>query len=196
MSSFEEYFQKLNYLGGNLQLSSKVKTFVDLELFFLESTLYLEKDNRIKQTILNWLVLFSPILSPSKIRRLSKSKPFNQKNLDLLVHFLIRNKKVKENWKILINKNSSPNIKFKENFTKYLKTKKFILKNVPEIRLRAEGRNQVVADIIAYCLKSKFKSLYELAKNIHSPKNRVNECYRQLTDFGLIPSTNLENKVY
>lgn len=182
----DNFLSKLNYLGGNLGLSIKIEEFVDLECVFLESTLYIEKDDRIKQTVINWLYRYGSLLSPSKIRRLTKSHDYDPHILSQLVSHLIEVKIVKPNWQILIEYKNEKNIKFKENYEKYLKRNDFILKNTPELRYRAEGRSQVIADILAYTQKRKIKSLYELAKIIHSPRNRVNESYRQLIKFGLI----------
>ncbi len=183
----DNFINTLNYLGGKLGLSPKSERFVDLEIFFLQCSLNFNKDERIKQTILNWLFEYGMLLSPSKIRRVMNEFDHDVDISEKLTVFLIEHNKVHLNWKILLgNSKKKSNIKFKENRLKYLKNKNFILKDVPEIRFRAEGRSQVIADIMSYVSKSHFKSLYELAKNIHSPRNRVNESYRQLNSFGIL----------
>lgn len=182
----DNFIKKFNYLGAALGISTPTEDFVDLEEFFLEATLYFDSDNRIKQAILNWCARYAILLSPSKIRRLSTQTKYNNESLDLIVQFLLANNYVKHNWSILIGRKIKILINFQKNFKKYLKNNVFIIKTVPEIRYRAEGRNQVIADILAFTQKKSFKSLYELAKKIHSPRNRVNEAFRQLQFFEII----------
>jgi len=182
----DNFINKFNYLGAAFGVSTQIKEYVDLEEFFLEATLYFEIDSRTKQAILNWCAKYAILLSPSKIRRLSVQIKYNNDSLDFIVQFLLANNYVKHNWSILIKRKIKIVINFQENFKKYLKSNTFIIKNVPEIRYRAEGRSQVIADILAFTEKKRFKSLYELAKNIHSPRNRVNETFRQLQFFGII----------
>jgi hypothetical protein len=181
----DDFILKLNYLGGNLGISPKIENFIDLELFFLECSVHLNQDDRTKQTILNWMFRNGALLSPSKIRRLMKKVSYNQDNVSTLGSFLLTRDIVKVNWKILI-KNSPEQIIFKENAKKYLKQNKFVLTNVPEIRYRAEGRSQIVSDILSYLQKEKFSTLYQLAHAIKSPRNRVNEVYRSLASFELL----------
>jgi hypothetical protein len=181
----DNFIQKLNYLGGNLGLSPSIKEYVDLEVFFIECTLFFDTDDRVKQTILNWLFRYGSLLSPSKIRRLLKSTDYNHKNLTAICHLLISNYIVKQNWQILITKRPT-NLKFKSNEKKYLKKTKFVFKNVPELFFRAGGRSQVASDLFAFLKKEKFTTLYHLAKKIHSPRNRVNQYYNQFFRLGLI----------
>jgi len=182
----DSFIQKFNYLGAALGISPRMKNFVDLEEFFLEATLHIENDNRMKQAILNWCARYATLLSPSKIRRLCSLIKHNDENLEVIVHFLIERSYVKHNWSILVKRKIKTRINFHENFKKYLKSNDFIIKNVSEIRYRAEGRSQVISDILSFTQKSNFGSLYQLAKGIHSPRNRVNESFRQLQAFGVI----------
>ena len=181
----ELFIQKLNYLGARLGLSPKINTYVDLEEFFLEASLYLNEDSRIRQAILNWLHRYGSLLSPSKIRRMLKVVDHDKVAVNQIVQLLLANRVVKSNWNILVIQKTKL-LSFKMNERKYLKSNDFVLKNVPEIRLRAEGRAQVVADIIAFTAKHSYKSLYEIAKKIYSPRNRVNESFRQLILFGIL----------
>lgn len=181
----DKFYQRMVYLGVALGIAKPLKEFVDLEEFFLECSTNFKNDERTKQGILNWLFVFGGLLSASKIRRLAKSTDYDEQVLSDLVGFMINEGVIKENFKILITKEPKT-IKFKENTKKYLKKKSFILKNVPEIRYRAEGRSQVASDILAYLEKEKFETLYKLAKRIHSPRNRVNEIYRQFEGFGIV----------
>lgn len=167
-------------------ISPQMKEFVDLEEFFLKATLYFENDNRLKQAILNWCARYATLLSPSKIRRLRSSVAHDEQALESLVQFLIEHSYVKHNWSILVKRKVKTKINFHENFKKYLKSNDFIIKNVPEIRYRAEGRSQVISDILSFTQKFNFISLYQLAKSIHSPRNRVNESFRQLKSFEII----------
>lgn len=180
------FLKKLNYLGSTLGLSPEMDSYVDLEEFFLEASLYLNADSRVKQAILNWLYRYSSILSPSKIRRMLKLVEHDKVVVNQIVLLLLANRVVKTNWNILVTIKHLEAISFKSNEKKYLKSNKFILKTVPELRLRAEGRTQVVADIIAFTQKHSYKSLYEVAKQIYSPRNRVNESFRQLSSFGVL----------
>lgn len=182
----DNFIKKFNYLGAALGISTQVEDYVDLEEFFLEATLYFESDSRIKQAILNWCARYAILLSPSKIRRLITKVEHNGESLNLIVNFLLTNKYVKHNWSILIKRKTRSRVIFQENFKKYLKNNIYIIKNVPEIRYRAEGRSQVIADILSFTQKSNTTSLYQLAKCIHSPRNRVNELFHQLRTFGFI----------
>lgn len=175
-------------------LSGSVSEFVDLEVFFLNSTRFLDNDARMTQTILHWIIRYSLLLSPSKLRRLIRSGyRFDRRGLKALLQFMQDEKLLKNNWGILgpwIAKTSGRYCyipkDFKEDERKYLKTRRFVLSKCPEIRFRAEGSGQVFADIRAYVIKTKFKTLYELAKKIHSPRNRVNESYRLLRKYGVL----------
>lgn len=185
MSSVHNFFDRLNYLGGNLGLSPKIEEYVDLELFFLECTLNFSRDTRTRMTILNWLCRYAQILSPSKIRRLiiKEGLKYCEKGLYVLLTFLRENSLVGQNWSILevLSERGSGNDfrvpkNFRPNFDKYLKTASFVLENCPEVYWRAHGSHQVAADLKAYLIKHQnYKSLYELAKKIHSPRGRVNE---------------------
>ena len=138
----ELFIKKLNYLGATLGLSPEIDSYVDLEEFFLESSLYINTDSRVKQAILNWIYRYSCILSPSKIRRMLKFVEYDKVVVNQIVLLLLADRVVKTNWNILVTMKHLEAISFKSNEKKYLKSNQFILKTVPEIRLRAEGRTQ------------------------------------------------------
>lgn len=85
MSSNYDFYDRLNYLGGNLGLSPNIEEYVDLEVFFLECSLSLDNDIRTSLTILNWLYRYAHILSPSKIRRLITKEGFNYSKNGLFI---------------------------------------------------------------------------------------------------------------
>lgn len=195
MSSNYDFFDRLNYLGGNLGLSPKVEEYVDLEVFFLECSMNLNRDVRTSLTILNWLCRYGQLLSPSKIRRIIAKEKFNycKQGLFVLLKFSREQSLVGQNWSILnvYSKRTQRDDfklpkKFKPNFKKYLKTAPFVLENCPEIYWRAHGSHQVASDLKAYLGKHQnYKSLYELAKKIHSPRVRVNEFIYSFKKFGV-----------
>lgn len=176
---FENFLHKLVYLGGNLGIKPKIKKYVDLEEFIAGATLYMEKDARTTQCILNWIYFFTPYFSPSKLRRILKVKKYSPKYLYQFINIIESHPLNSQNWDILDSyKSKTRKLKFNPNFEKYLKTKSYIIKNCPEIRFRIEGNNQVLADLKAYLEKNKsFQSLYRIAKDTFNPRNRINYEY-------------------
>jgi hypothetical protein len=195
MQSDKQFYDKLNYLGGNLSLTPKLDYYVDLEVFFLECTQYLNRDTRTSLTILNWLYRYTTILSPSKIRRLIKNNKieYNKFGLTYIFSILSDYSLIKTNWNILkpycnetLHSSLKIPIKFKPNLEKYLKESKYVIEHCPEIYWRAHGVHQVASDIKSFLIKNNQKiSLYQLAKMIHSPKSRVNYFYNSFNKFGI-----------
>lgn len=173
------FLHKLVYLGGNLDIKPKTKKYVDLEEFIAEATLFMEQDSRTTQCILNWVYLFAPYFSPSKLRRVLKVKKYSPKHLSQIIGVIKSHPLNSQNWDILDSyKSRSKKLNFIPNFDKYLKTKSYILKNCPELKFRVEGNNQVLADLKAYLKKKKkFQSLYRIAKDTFNPRNRINYEY-------------------
>lgn len=176
---FENFLYKLIYLGGNLGIKPKMKKYVDLEEFIAEATLFMENDSRTTQCILNWIYLFAPYFSPSKLRRVLKIKKYSPKYLYQFIELIKSHPLNSQNWDILDSyKSRTKKFKFTPNFEKYLKTKSYIIKNCPEIKYRIQGNNQVLADLKAYLDKNKsFQSLYRIAKDTFNPRNRINYEY-------------------
>lgn len=176
VSERDQFINKLIYFGGNLGIQAPIKDYVDVEEFIIEATKYYDTDSRVKQTFLNWLHLFAPYISPSKIRRILKIKDFESKSLSIFVSILENHPLNSQNWEILkpfcLER---PSYKFKSNYSKYLKTTKYILRNCPELKFKVQGLSPVLSDLKAYLSKNKkFKSLYQIAKETFNPKNRIN----------------------
>lgn len=179
-----KFLETFAYLGGKIALeeqgSSFDKSFVDIEDFFLESSLYLDNDKRIKNGILNWYFMFAPLLSPSKLRRKIKEKKLYSNNrLKEIILRLKRKNIINHQWDI-IDDCLKPNGKeesllsfFISDFSKYLRTNSYISKNCPELFFRMDGFSPIIADIKAARLKRNFRSCHELAKVIGHPKNLV-----------------------
>lgn len=180
------FIKKFNYFGANLGLSEYIDSYIDLESFFLELTLHFNDDSRTQQAVLNWCYIFGDLLSPSKIRRVMKKNVYDQKNILLLIKFIHEHGVVLKNWSILGAYDKALSLSFVPQTKKYLKKISFIEKNCPELRYRIQGNSQVSADIKAYLEKNTFKSMYDIAKNIDSAKNRVNEEYRKLVRLEII----------
>ncbi len=176
------FLDRLIYLGGNLGIRPKIKPYVDLEEFIVDSTINLNNDSRTRETVLNWIYLFTPYFSPSKLRRILKVKDYNKKILGQIVDLLESHPLNSQNW-LIVRKlaDKSGDLKFNPNPGKYLKDTDFILKNCVELRNRVSGMSQVSADLKSYLKKNKkYKSLYQIAKETFNPKNRVNFEYRLL----------------
>jgi hypothetical protein len=200
------FLYSLSYLGGRLS-SDKEKSFsgiyVDLESFFIESTLYAGIDSRLCRTLEHWVNRFGILLSPSKVRRILKilkvETEYNPYILGAWIQKIIQNKRNQNNWnivkcfskkyskKVLLFKNNphpknpdsiflKQNIlapNFKEEEKKYLKNLDFIVNNSLEIKSRIISRNQVLSDIISVKQKLPDLSLYKIAKITHSDISRV-----------------------
>lgn len=179
-SDFEYFLDKLIYLGANLGIRKPLKQYVDLEEFIVDASLFVNQDSRTREAFFNWLYLFAPYFSPSKVRRILKKKDSNPKSLGEFVQLLKTHPLNSQNWNILnpwIKHKHS--LKFNLDQDKYLKRSSYIIKTCPELRFRIEGNNQVLADLKAYLFKNKeFASLYMIAKETFNPKNRINYEYR------------------
>lgn len=214
MDKYLDFVNKLIYLGGNLGIAdiSYKKKYIDLEKFFVDGTLFLNKEPRVMVTFIHWLRRYGVLLSPSKLRRIIKTNEYDPYLLTIFVSYLEETNIKVQNWKILnpyckvltkqerffrnipihskiYNKHFlKANILAKPiiyDEKKYLKTKEYLLKTVPEIKYRSEGLTQVVADLRAYTDKIKFKSLYEIAKYTYNERTRINQSYKLLNFLGI-----------
>ncbi len=176
---FQDFLNKLIYFGGNLGIQDPLKRYIDIEEFIADATKYMEVDSRTTQCFLNWLNLFAPFISPSKLRRVLKLKRYNPKWLGIFTLLLKNHPLNSQNWELLKPWISKPQkFAFTPNPSKYLKSTEYILKTCPELKFRTEGNNQVLSDLKAYLKKNrKFQSLYRIAKDTFNPKNRINYEY-------------------
>ncbi|MEI8347092.1 MAG: hypothetical protein WCG27_06475 [Pseudomonadota bacterium] len=188
--------------------------YVDLEKFVIDATLFMDIDTRVTTTFIYWLKRYGTLLSPSKIRRIIKASPFNPFVLTVFLAILENRKERQQNWKIIksfckkhkkgvelfatsafiSNDNRCPyfqhaKIIYKntpaEDEMKFLKEKNFILNSCPEIRYRAQGCTQVIADLRAYLNKHELKTLYKAAKETFNPRSRINQSYRFIQMMGI-----------
>ena len=179
-SNFDYFYQRLVYLGGNLGISKPLKQYIDLEEFIVDASLFIGHDSRTREAFLNWLYLFAPYFSPSKMRRVLKKKASDPKPFGEFIYILKTHPLNSQNWNVLDPWGHHYNsVKFNHDQSKYLKQPSYIIKTCPELRFRIEGNNQVLSDLKAYLAKNKdFISLYKIAKETFNPKNRINYEYR------------------
>lgn len=214
----EEIFNfgsKLSSLGGRVGYEKTYSNqFIDLEKFFLESTLYVFEDERLAICIENWVHAFGFLLSPSKIKKLITKENINydpavlgvfldiietqnkkQINVSSLRKFVKKKKeltyrskgkvKVKEKYfdEGWIKYNiATPS--FKEDFKKNLLSLDFIVKNIPELKYRAEGISHLEADYKSYLDKEGVEhSLRSICKRIHGQYSNLHKIYSRLKAF-------------
>lgn len=176
-----KFGSKLSSLGGRVGYEKTyAQKYIDLEEFFLESTIYVFEDERLAICIENWIHAFGFLLSPSKIKKLitKEDVPYDpavlgvfldiienqnkkQINVSSLRKFVKKKKtityrskgKVKVSEKYFDKNWSKYNIAtptYHEEFKKNLLSLEFITKNVPEIGYRAQGLSHLEADYKAY----------------------------------------------
>ena len=209
MSNINEFIDKLVYLGGNIGINNqKYKNeYLDLEKFVVDATLFLQIDSRLTRCFIHWIMRYGIILSPSKLRRILKITKYDPYVLTVIISYIENHNQNIQNWEIIKpyckRKNKSEvlfkniplntkkyNIHFlkanlltkkiRDEESKYLKTKSYILNNCVEIYYRSKGFPQVVSDLKAYIKKVKFKSLYEIAKYTYNERTRINQSYNSL----------------
>ena len=183
-NNLDSFLKRLIYFGGNLGIKKPITEYTDIEKFIVDATHFMETDSRTTQSFFNWLHLFAPYISPSKLRRILKEKEdYNSKWLGQFVYILNNHPLNSQNWSILKPFcKKATKYRFSPNSQKYLKATNFILKNCPELKFRVDGNNQVLADLKAYLNKNKkFQSLYQVAKDTFNPKNRINYEYRLIS---------------
>ncbi len=190
------FLKQLIYFGANLSfeedLSEMKSHFQDMELFVVTATLQLSWNVRITHSFLSWLKRYSPLLCPSKMRRLFKITKYNPDMLGVLVALIKENDPRPKRWDILkpyFKKNSGkilffPHIpkpfgdidvrKMSFDFEKYLLPKKTVLNSCPEIKNRALMSGVLSADVLTAVRKQpELTTSYQIAKITHHHRAQV-----------------------
>lgn len=207
------FLDQLAYLGGNISgnaAAAKIE-YQDIEEFVISATLHMSDDVRVTHCFLSWLSFYGSLLSPSKIRRLLKEKPFDPSVFGAFLALLENHSLRKNQWSILepFTKRTQNQLLFpdlpkpkgplnpyfnkfgiiahllKADPKKFLIDSSFVLNECPEIKFRASDLDPVPADLQAFLKKQTPKTLYEVAKATHHFRAQIYSHYRYLSHFGI-----------
>lgn len=216
MSPFENFLERLAYFGGNIYTApeSVRTTYQDLEEFFIDATIFMSKDIRVTQCFLAWLSRYSILLSPSKIRRLLKTKEFDAAVLGAFIsliqetfshtsHWNILKKYIRKEQNILLFPNLpvpklKQNVHFKKvgivahsfslSIQKYLISPESIPQRCPEIYYRTLGITPVAADLRVFLEKTISPvTAYYIAKITHHHRAQIYHFYKLMQIWGTLP---------
>jgi hypothetical protein len=194
-----ELFLDNAYLLGikiNRKISTE-RTYIDVESFFLYSTLYMSDSLRLARYVEYWTYCFGKYLSVKKINdHLKRGHPYRPKFLSGLLKIIDSNYEKTGPLKVLaihtkFKKKEKieaivPGFEFKrldkrweevgiaapvffpDELDKTIRDIKWIEKNCPEIYFRMQGLSAILSDIKSYCFYQKNKvSLYRISKDLH-----------------------------
>lgn len=211
--SNQNFLNQLAYFGGNISgdPGSVRDQYLDLEDFVILATHHMADDPRVTHCFLTWLEFYGTLLSPSKLRKLLDSKPFDPVVLGAFLSVIKSVSLRKKQWTIINpyvkriktqvlfqslpppRQETNPHFKsvgllahpFKFEPEKFLVSLPFILEQCLEIKYRAMGVGPVSADLRSYLEKQTPQTLYEVAKATHHFRSQINLNYKNLSHFGI-----------
>jgi hypothetical protein len=211
-----DFGSRLRCLGGRISYpQSYLDKYIDIEKFFLESTIHIYGDDRLAECVENWIHTFGFIISPSKIKNLiKKGHHYDPAALAVFCEIIARTDKkqinisclkpyFKKKKNITLRNNSKLSVEpknpdelwskynvltnqFRKNEKKFILDFDFIFKNSPEVYNRIIGIDIVASDYQAYLKKENSnESLRQVSLKIHAHYSNLHKINKRFTALGL-----------
>lgn len=206
--NIEEFLDDAHSLGIKInRTSDKKRDYIDLESFFLHSTIHISSSIRVARYIEYWVYSFGKYLSVKRINdHIKKGHPYRPEFLNGLLKIVDENFEKTGPMKNLFYKSTNdakelvpivPGFVFKkldpnwesvgvaapifipDELEKTIHGLDWISKNCPEIYLRMQGISPVLSDIRAYMLFKNGVSLYRVAKDLNLTYSCVYQNYKK-----------------
>lgn len=213
--NLEEFLNDAHSLGIKINRAiDKKRDYIDLESFFLYSTIHISSSIRVARYIEYWVFSFGKYLSVKRINdHIKKGHPYRPEFLNGLLKIVDDNFNKSGPMKTLFQKTTSgtqgyipivPGYEFKkldpiwesvgisapvfipDELDKTIHGLDWISKNCPEIYFRMQGISPVLSDIRSYMFFKKKVSLYRVAKDLNLTYSCVYQNYKKyLEPFGI-----------
>ncbi|MBC7540162.1 MAG: hypothetical protein H7281_15160 [Bacteriovorax sp.] len=213
--NLEEFLDNAHSLGIKINRSAeKRRDYIDLESFFLYSTIHISSSIRVARYIEYWAFSFGKYLSVKRINdHIKKGHPYKPEFLNGLLKIIDENFDKSGPMKNLFQKKTGgtkgsipivPGFEFKkldpkwesvgvsapifipDELAKTIQGLDWISKNCPEIYYRMQGISPVLSDIRAYMFFKNKVSLYRVAKDLSLTYACVHQNYKKyLEPFGI-----------
>jgi len=211
----EEFLDNAHSLGIKINRSSvKTRDYIDLESFFLYSTIHISSSIRVARYIEYWVYSYGKYLSVKRINdHIKLGHPYRPEFLNGLLKIIDANfdksgplkglfqktpNETKEAISIVAGyefKKLDPNwesvgvlapVFIPDEMEKTIHSLDWISKNCPEIYYRMQGISPVLSDIRAYMFFKNKVSLYRVAKDLNLTYACVHQNYKKyLEPFGI-----------
>jgi hypothetical protein len=206
--NLDEFLDNAHSLG--IKINRKIDTkrdYIDLESFFLYSTIYISSSIRVARYIEYWAFSFGKYLSVKRINdHIKKGHPYRPEFLNGLLKIIDDNFDKSGPMKNLFQKKNNgangnisivPGYEFKkldplwnsvgisapvfipDELDKTIHKLDWISKNCPEIYYRMQGISPVLSDIRAYMSFRTGVSLYRVAKDLNLTYSCVHQNYKK-----------------
>lgn len=213
--NLDEFLDNAHCLGIKINRPiGKKRDYIDLESFFLQSTIHISSSIRVARYIEYWVYSYGKYLSVKRINDHIKSgHPYRAEFLNGLLKIIDDNFDKTGPMKNLYQKRTTekqslipivPGFEFKkldprwiavgvsapifipDELEKVIHGIDWISKNCPEIFYRMQGISPVLSDIRAYMYFKKKVSLYRVAKDLNLTYSCVYQNYKKyLEPFGI-----------
>lgn len=204
--NLEQFLDNAHSLGLKINRTPTTKRdYIDLESFFLYSTIHISSSIRVARYIEYWTFSFGKYLSVKRIKdHIKKAHPFSPIHLNGLLKIIDENfdktgpmkelyqkVKIKElipivpgfDFKKLDQKWKSVGIAapffIPDELEKTIHNAKWISGNCPELFFRMQGISPVLSDIRSYMNFKKEASLYRVAKDLNLTYSCVHQNFKK-----------------
>lgn len=199
------FYEKFAEVGSNLLTDEAYKEYVDLEMLFIEMTQNLVNDDRTYRAIIYWVHRYGGYLSPRKIISLVNKYEVSRQRLNILLSYADKNYPKGKFEKVYEDRNDFGYNPFegvgesvkcsdvakmfriklpyvdlldKNEMAHSLKSYKWCIRNLPEIRYRAMGLTISIADTMSAKEKDASMTLYAIAQKTNTSYSIIHKAYK------------------
>jgi len=204
--NLEQFLDNAHSLGLKINRTSTTKRdYIDLESFFLYSSIHISSSIRVARYIEYWTFSFGKYLSVKRIKdHIKKAHPFSPIHLNGLLKIIDENfdktgpmkelyqkvkikelipivpgfdfKKLDQKWKSV---GIAAPVFIPDELEKTIYNTKWISENCPELFFRMQGISPVLSDIRSYMNFKKEVSLYRVAKDLNLTYSCVHQNFKK-----------------